>query len=171
MPRIRAAEIDDREQVEKNLERALSFLAVGFFHPGPKLRRHETRNRRLVPGWKRIERREATEDMDAGARIEHKRGRHTRGAPLPLQNGPFVLLRSWRWIRKRGGVGIFLGEIARHIPEGEEFRMRAGSGPKNHGVVTLLDQNLRAFEAVFLRETDGLAAAVLEDFSGHIYRM
>lgn len=47
--------------------------------------------------------------------------------------------------------------------------MRVGSGPKDYGVVALLDQDLRAFEAVFLRKTDGLAAAVLEDFSGHIY--
>jgi hypothetical protein len=61
-------------------------------------------------------------------------------------------------------------KVARHVPDGAEVRQRTGSRPEDDGIIPLFDQNFRALEAKCLRQANGLAASMLEDFCGaHIY--
>jgi hypothetical protein len=66
------------------------------------------------------------------------------------------------------GIRKFLRKILRDLGECPKLRKRHGL--ENDLIIPLFDENFRAFEAKRLRQANGLAASMLEDFCGiHIY--
>lgn len=75
-----------------------------------------------------------------------------------------------RWSGKVTGIRKFFRKVACYLGECPELRKRHGL--ENDLIVPLFDQNFRALESKRLRQTDGLATSMLEDFCGiHIYSL
>ena len=78
-----------------------------------------------------------------------------------------MFLWPGRWLGEAGGIRVVLEKVTGHVPDGAEVRQRTVGRPKDDGIIPLFDQDFRALEAKRLRQADGLAAPMLEDFCGY----